>query len=80
MEKETTLNTDHRKRPGQIKMSVGFIKPQRRIVVALTITNECSVCGTIYNPEEHEGCPRCADNEFDPYNIFHDVFEDNNVN
>ena len=76
MEKETTLISGHSKRLRQIKKSVRFIKPQRRIIMAGTISKECPVCGTLYRPAEHEECPHCEGNEFDPSSIFQDVDKD----
>jgi rubrerythrin len=76
MEKETTLTSGHSKRLGQIRKSVRFIRPQRRIIMAITIPKECSICGTLYNRVEHEECPHCEDNEFDPYSVFQDVDKD----
>ncbi|HEY5125091.1 MAG TPA: hypothetical protein VIK14_15280 [Ignavibacteria bacterium] len=44
--------------------------------MAITIPKECPVCGTLYLPVEHEECPHCEDNEFDPYSVFQDVDKD----
>lgn len=76
MEKETTLTSGHSKRVRQIRKSVRFIRPQRRIIMAITIPKECPICGTLYHPAEHEECPHCEDNEFDPWSVFQDAYKD----
>jgi hypothetical protein len=76
MEKETILTSGHSKRLKHIRKSVRFIRPKRRIIMAITIPKECPICGTLYHPAEHEECTHCEGNEFDPGSIFQDVYRD----
>jgi uncharacterized OB-fold protein len=76
MEKETTLTSGYSKRFRQINKRVRFIRPQRRVIMAITIPKECPICGTLYHPVEHEECPHCEGNEFDPCSVFQDADKD----
>jgi hypothetical protein len=49
MEKETILTSGHSKRLKHIRKSVRFIRPKRRIIMAITIPKECPICGTLYH-------------------------------
>jgi len=76
MNKETTLSSGYNKRHSQIKKSVRVNGPKKLIIMDVTIPEECPICGTQYDQKEHQECPHCEDNEFDPYNVFQDVDKD----
>jgi uncharacterized OB-fold protein len=76
MENEMILTSGRRNSLRQIKKSIRFIRPQRRIIMGITIPKECPICGNLYHPVEHEECPHCEGSEFDPSSIFLDIDKD----
>ena len=73
MEKETTFTSGQSLENKQREKNVRVTRTQRRESMSITIPMECKICGTQYDPKEHDECPHCVDNEFDPCSVFKDV-------